>query len=153
MESLLTAMQFTYLECSAIVLIQFPCRSNIFMVLSMLHVSNNVPRTLNLKMPVQMLETPIALKWSTLAKIWKIENILNTSNWASVSLYWHNAFSIHCGCSNNNRITTKMFLSISIEKWKKKKLNRIEIVCFEGNTHYCTVRHQSCWSSPRFPIS
>lgn len=47
-ESLFTAIQLTYLVCSVIVLIQFPCKSQILMVLSMLHDNNNVPMTLNL---------------------------------------------------------------------------------------------------------
>lgn len=48
-ESLFTAMQFTYLVCSVIVLMQLPCRSHTLMVLSMLQDNNNVPMTLNLQ--------------------------------------------------------------------------------------------------------
>lgn len=104
-ESILTAMQFTYRECSANVLIQLPCRSHTLIVLSMLHDNNSVPVMLNLLMRIFGINVcSVGLETSLEM------HLLDTSDRASMGSNRQHTFGVHCWRASDYSIPTEMLL-------------------------------------------
>lgn len=100
-ESKFTVMQLTYLECSASVFTQFPCMSQILIVLSKLHDSKSVPVELNLQWKNDSSE-----RFHFEANKSWLKFSLDTGYGTSMCRIGQHTFCVHCRCTNDCRVTT-----------------------------------------------
>lgn len=140
-ESIFTAMQLTYRECSANVLIQFPCKSHTLMVLSMLHDNNSVPVILNLSMKNNL------HRWFSIRSL-KWKGIFTWRKWRSfhgrqLSAHIRHSLLMWPWWQHYRR---------DVPIWSTWKLNLHDLHRELEFGYLLSIWHQS-WRSDLFPIS